>query len=226
MERTLILIRGSVKNSVNEDFLPKFTTSTGLDVAMKDLAVMDAMKQYFDYGMRFCCGLPKVGFIGTVADWGLLKETVIRLSRFSAKEDKKMYLGWVSKIVSIVDQFVLTMEGKVNLDFWNGVVQERVTHGSGGSTYIKGWLNALLVMDWDRELDLTDGIPSTRFNVPVAVNDNGYEFNVTIVGGFNGVVYDPKEVSWTPYRSYAVVKEDKGRKWRRGRSESSSGGVV
>ena len=186
--------------------MPQFSSSTEFDVTMKQLAVMDAMKSYFEYTCRFCCGIPRVGFKGTIQDWQLLKTTVTGLRAIAVNGDE-LLIKWADTVVSVIEQFVLTLEGNVSTSFWNSIFNERVQGGSGGSTYIHGWLNALLVMDYNKELDVGD-IPASRFTVPVKVDDNGHKFNVTIVGGLNGTTYNPTEKCWSVSAGYAVVKED------------------
>jgi hypothetical protein len=97
----------------------------------------------------------------------------------------------VDATVHIVDQFIITYRAEVpaSLDFWNSVISTgmRHRHGSGGTSYVKGWIMSFLTgVDFSREKDVED-IPANRFNVPVTVDDNRHVYRVRVMGGFIGV---------------------------------------
>ena len=209
MARTMSAIQERCKANVQADFLPAFSSSTPLSNSLQRLAVMDCMQKYFTYRMSTCCGIERVGFVGTLADWRLLRGYVQGLARFhlptSGYFDSLQV--WVAAVVAIVDQFIVAYEGvqKPALDFWNSVINMRHTGGSGGSSYIKGWITTFLCGgDFRRELDVGD-IPAHRFNVPVTVDENGYVYRVRVMGGFSGVEEAEPNV-YRPQTSLVVIK--------------------
>jgi len=201
-------IKKKIKIDIKE-LLPAFSSTTLVQLNMKHLAVMDNMKQYFNYSMRFMCGIESIGFLGTLDDWKLLQTTVLSLRKFHLEKSKYFtsLSDWIDQLLLIIQEFIHTYQNEPNVDFWNKLFQERQTHGSGGSTFIKGWFNVFLTADYDKEIDVCD-IPSTRFTVPVKIDDNGVESNVALLGGFTGVHQDEVNHTWRPQMSYAVIEMD------------------
>jgi len=209
MDRMMSQIQDKVKNNVNDDFLPHFSSSTPLQKSLKYLAVMDSMQHYFEYTYSTMCGIEQVGLMGTLEDWQLLRRKADGLRKFHLAENSGYFTSlsqWIDDLLVILDHFVGMYEGKVDVKFWNEVLHTRRRHGSGATTYLKGWLLTFLVSDYKKTCDVKD-IPSYRFNVPVHVNDNGYEFDVRVLGGFTGVIYDNNTNTFRPQHSIAVVRE-------------------
>ncbi len=67
-----------IEKRVNNDFIkwlrPNFSTTTPLDIVICDISIMNAMKNYFSYGISFLCGLSELTLHGTIEDWELLIE--------------------------------------------------------------------------------------------------------------------------------------------------------
>lgn len=210
MELLMNEIQANVKTNVNEDFLPEFSNTTGLQRLLKRLAVMDVMQHYFEYGMSFACGIEKIGFTGTLADWQLLRKTVQGLSQFHLKTNSQYFESlnnWIKDLLVIIDQFIDAYNGKkIDKTFWNNILHTRHTQGSGASTYIDGWILTLLVADYKQEVDIKD-IPSHRYSVPVEVNDNGNKFQTRVLGGFTGVVFDEPTNTYWSQCSLVVIKD-------------------
>ena len=209
MQLMMDLIQSKVKNDVTDDFLPHFTTSTTLQTSLKHLAVMDSMQRYFSYKMVCACGIENVGLLGSLNDWNMLRVKVDGMKKFYLA-DKSGYFGslreWVDDLLVIVDQFVNTYQGKVDVKFWNKVMsQQGAPLGSGSTTVVDGWLLTFLVGNYKEKCDIDD-IPSLRFNVPVDVDDNGYQFKVRVVGGFTGVIRDETTNTFYPQHSLSVIR--------------------
>ena len=212
MQRTMSAIQEKCKANVAADFLPAFSSSTELTNALQRLAVMDCMQQYFTYRYSCCCGIERIGFLGTLTDWQLLRQYVAGLARFHLPASKYFdsLQQWVDAVLAIVDHFIVAYKGEAqpSLDFWNSVINMRHTYGSGGSSYVKGWITTFLTGgDFRRELEVAD-IPAHRFNVPVTVDDNGHVYRVRVLGGFTGV----EEVAnvYRPQTSLVVIKVGTG----------------
>jgi hypothetical protein len=196
-------------------FVPAFTSSTPLDVAMKHVAIMDHMKAYFTYSFMLCCGVRRVGLRGEVKDWELLRAYIQGLRAFAVPtgtkdhyflDESRPYTSWLDDLTAIADQLLATRQGKPNVAWWNQMVtQEYGRKGSGGATYMQGWLIALISnRAIDRKMDMED-VTSVRFSVPVKHNNNGAVTDMRILGGFTGSIYDATTDSWTPQRSMAVL---------------------
>jgi len=215
VERVIVKMNSETKVNMDQTFIPPFSSSNQFDYAMKHLAVMDHMKQYFTYRFRLSCGITKVGFLGSLEDWKLLKTYVTNLKQFDAGvKDKyfnkgKTFLSWINELEIICDRFIDTYNGKDMKEFWNNSINKRQTHGSGASTYIKGWIitfvNPLHDQTKRAEMDVS-GVESKCFLVPVIHDNNGAITHVKMIGGFTGFLYDSMSNTYRPQRSFAVIE--------------------
>lgn len=207
LDRMMGRIQSKVKNNVADDFLPQFSTSTPLQTSLKHLAVMDSMQHYLTYKMVCSCGIEKVGLQGTIDDWYMLRKQVDGLKKFHLNRKCRYFwlTHWVDDLLVIIDQFIDTFQGKVDIDFWNKVMsQQGARAGSGYTTVVDGWLLTFLVGTYKQKWEIDD-IPSLRFNVPVDVDDNGFEFKVRVLGGFTGVIRDEATNTYYPQHSLSVI---------------------
>ena len=204
MTKVVDQISKRTKGDVTESLKFDFSTSTAFDHTMGHLSTMTAMKQYFSYGMRLCCGIQRVHFTGTLEDWQNLRQKTARLIETYHLDNAKYFKSfkaWGKDIDNILNEFIETYQGRVNLEFWNGVLDLEIRHGSGATTKIHGWIVKLISNE--RVLEVSN-IPSGGFEVPVEINNNGAITNVKIVGGFSGLAISGTGLIRTQ-RSYAVI---------------------
>ncbi len=183
---------------------------------MKHLSTMDNMKAFFTYTMCFECGVRKVGFKGCLADWELLKSYIQGLFQFDTKtskdayfeDPKRTYASWIQDLTNIVDKFIDTFKGNANKEWWNLMMAKKhVRYGSDSSTYLKGWMNALISKNAiDQDMNMNE-LKALRFSVPVKIDDNGVISKVLVMGGFSGSMYDKTNAVWSPHRSIVVLGE-------------------
>jgi len=149
---------------------------------------MDSFKKYFDYGRCIpCCGIKNVRFMGTIGDWEMLLEKTKKLEEFGVLDYWSFY---VSKITPILQQFIDTYNEKVDVDFWNRIMNfTDGALGSGSTTYVSGWI--LDFFGIYHQVDTGD-IEDYSIDVPVEIDNKltGEMKTVNIVGGFGGVFKD------------------------------------
>jgi hypothetical protein len=216
MTRVVEKITANSKIDMAATFVPSFTSSDAFDTSMKSLAVLDHMQLFFEYVYSFQCGVRRVGLKGNLADWELLRAYIEGLRAFAVPADKKdayftdatrTYTSWIDDLVRIADQLVATYKGTPDVIWWNSMIHERQTYGSGGSTYIKGWIIALLSANpTDQEMEVCD-IKGMRFSVPVKHDYYGKITRMRVLGGFTGTLYDATLDSWSPQRSMTVLDD-------------------
>ena len=215
MQRLMSAIQEKCKANVAADFLPSFSSSTELSNALQRLAVMDGMQHFVTYRSCRMCGIARVGFLGTLDDWQLLRAYVLGLARFHLPDNSKYFSSlkeWVDIVVEIVDHFLVAYKGeqRPSLDFWNRVINIEHVAGSGSlATYLDGWITTFLTGGhYSGRLNVAQ-IPALRYNVPVTVDDNGYVYRVRVLGGFTGVV-EAADGVWRPQTSLVVIKVGEG----------------
>ena len=199
--------------TIAEWLIPKFSTTTENDRIVASINIMATLQNYFRYRFQLLCGLPSITLLGTANDWRLLRSKVDRLLEFD-NEDGLMKKWW--DLLSVVlDEFVKTKCGIDNMDFW-----DRICHyygGFSGPTYLSGWITTFAVFNskgkwqgnhvvrqwWTVDITTrwpaidTADIPSGTASVPVLINDNGKEYNGTMIAGHfafdgNGSTIQPR----------------------------------
>ena len=204
--------------SIAEWILPKFTTTTNNDRIVASVTMMATLKEYFQYRMRFMCGLPSVTLLGSVDDWKLLRQKVDRLLEFDnhGGDMKK----WHGLLTGVLDEFIKTKSGVANNEFWQKICD--FSSGSG-TPEISGWISVFAVFNkegvWrgDKRVISKDlkGIksdwpvvesalvPSGAVSVPVNIDDNGMEYDGFMMAG--QFAFDVEGTSVQPRSDWCIA---------------------
>ena len=134
-------IRKHTKDGVVEYLgCSEFSNTTATENIASMMTCMDIMKSYFEYKCSTCCGFPSITLEGTVEDWRHLKrktEWLIKNYTLKSLSEK-----WLPILTDVLDRFILTREGgEIDVEFWESFVKRGSTYGSGGYTWISGWIN-------------------------------------------------------------------------------------
>ncbi len=120
--------------------LSSFSTASENEILAGSVALMDMCSSYFDYGMRTMCGIPYFRLEGTVEDWAILRGraeaaiTQMTLPAFSSR--------WLPAILPVLDRMLeARRDGTTDIPFWQSFFKRGSVHGSGGYTYLSGWVN-------------------------------------------------------------------------------------
>ena len=88
-----------------------FSTTGPVELAAFNVSLMDAMQNYFVFGMTTSCGFPEITLEGSVDDWTALRSRAADLARFDLD-------WWIDALLPVLDQFVETAAGRPDKDFW------------------------------------------------------------------------------------------------------------
>jgi len=124
----------NIKQDITAWMVPNFSTTTLNDQTVARIALMGAVQNYFAMKFTLCCGLSKVILDGTLNDWKLLREKAEKLYLFGVKD----LSNWADLLLPVLDELVLSYEGKVNTDFWQKICTY-TTRGSGCQKTFRGW---------------------------------------------------------------------------------------
>ncbi len=109
-------------------------SGTNSDAAVAfDIALMDAMKTYFDYWGHVLCGIPEITLEGSPEDWIQIEQRAARLRQYDLD-------WWLNDLKPILAEFTQTSRGKPNPEFWKSIVNDMEEPICGGDTYITGWV--------------------------------------------------------------------------------------
>lgn len=133
------LIAANTKTDVVAAFQPTFSTTDIVSRTAINICTMSAMQNYFDYDMSTMCGIGEVHMDGTLSDWEALRDKarVLATALGSAGAD---LAEWLARIDSILGEFVATARHAPKLEFWQHAYSNEIVRGSGGGTYLSGWV--------------------------------------------------------------------------------------
>lgn len=192
------VIEGNTKDeSFREWLMPDFSTSTDTDKVVASIIMMGTLQKYFSYTAHLSCGLPSVTLLGIKADWESILVRLDRIPQLGSEPTR-----WYSLLKPVMTRFVAgfdSPDSEETKQFWQQIAHCSV-EGSG-SAYLSGWITAFcfwgckrvgggpnLLLDGVRyhEIELGD-IPADFASVPLKVDDNGFDYQTTMVAGSVGV---------------------------------------
>src|SRR4029077_7528367 len=92
--------------------------------------LMDSYSSYFEYRMDCICGIPRITVTGTPDDWQRIRARVEVLETYD--------LDWgVARLRPILDEFIQTVMGHPNCEFWQAIYKPKRAYGA---TTVTGWI--------------------------------------------------------------------------------------
>ncbi|CAG8586472.1 1074_t:CDS:1 [Scutellospora calospora] len=160
-----------------------FSTTTSTSLTASRIVLLDMVKAYFSYEFSTLCGIPKVTLEGTLEDWNKLQEKVIRLRKLDLELD-----FWLDRLEPVIWNLVATYRGEIDEDFWGRIMRIDEVFGSGGGTYISGWMLAFfpysrLGKPFSNERTRISNIPDGMIEVPFIIDGN---ISLKFIAGFVG----------------------------------------
>jgi hypothetical protein len=123
-------IREASDPVLHETLLCDFSTTTPAVRTASEIVLMDAYSTYFTYEASFICGIPQITVTGSAADWQRIRARVEVLATYDLE-------WWASRLRLILDEFVHTVDGHPNLEFWQAICKPKRAYGA---TSITGWV--------------------------------------------------------------------------------------
>lgn len=165
-------IKANIGEEMHKLLTANFSTTTATEKAASEIVLMEAMQNYFSYGIRTSCGFPWIELQGELQDWIEIKNRVRKFGEFGLQD-------WSTILVHILDEFILAAEGKANSEFWQSFY--KVDGGSGGP-YITGWVNSFfLYLKRDIKNDFATKLPEKRSWVSEGHNPSDYLLGISAV---------------------------------------------
>ncbi|CAF9922508.1 MAG: hypothetical protein ALECFALPRED_002108 [Alectoria fallacina] len=201
---------------LREWVMPAFSTTTEHDIVVAAILLMGVTQKYFDYKCRILCGLPSVTLLGQKKDWELIYSRLDKLDTFGAEPGQfcKLLRPVISRFVKSFDE--PTSDDIVSFwqriahyysmgsgpSFYSGWITAFCFWGQDGKTLytLPQYGDSLEETSWEKArypLLILDGVSYHRIesdevppgysSVPVKVDDNGDEFDATMVAGSVGI---------------------------------------
>ena len=143
VEEFVNLIDSKTVDSVGTLLDGGFSTTNFVERIAAKSTVMNIVKSYFDFVAMTLCGFPSVRMEGSVEDWERLRDKVEEV--FAKKKlVPKLVRMWSKVLLPVLDKLVLSAKGEPPLDFWDKMIKYHGPKGSGGYSYVSGWINVFL----------------------------------------------------------------------------------
>lgn len=127
----------------------KFTTTTNVRYTASQIMIMGSMKNYFQYVVQTCCGIPEVRIGGSVEDWSSLKHKINDIcTRIFSKD-------WKPKFGNFIEESIKVINGNPDPDFWEKLYHFDGGGGSGTGPSTTGYVNNLFPLDKEGGLGLS-----------------------------------------------------------------------
>ena len=204
-------IKEETKGAITETLEANFSTSGPLEKLLSSIAIMDTMKSYFKYSMACICGITDAHMMGSLEDWQRLREKLQALRAYHVENS-----GWeayVDGLLPVIDQFIKTYQGQVDVAFWNDVVQRRERTGGAytpDNGQISGWLLKFYYGFSGENVSDLSKIPHLQFRVEVELRNGLSDVMGTpmlIYGGFSGLACHNN--AYRPQLSTALIHSTK-----------------
>lgn len=191
-------IKDDIKDPVLVDLIQKpSTTTTDISMASFNIALMEVVQKYYEYGMSTKCGIPSITIKGSYDDWLALMDLVNHIEQYELS-------WWTDKLKPIIAKFMEASNGNYNLEFWGDIL--KIKNQSGGP-YYNGWVTHLFPYLVSNNTNKKNSFTSCTFqftsglsSVPVEWKYYDQIFNMQFTAGFFGyVVVDgviKPEISW------------------------------
>ena len=215
-----------VEFDIHNLFVQSFSTTTSVDKAAYEVALLDVMSGYFEYEYATMCGIPTINIEGTKADWLKIKKGLQHFKGYKID-------NWINSLEPIIQQFIDASENKIDTAFWSNIFKRK---DESGGPYITGWIikffpyinnNNKIVKNpyLDKEPKKHfEGLLTNQFNNGLSKADfiwnyYGTKYEMQFLAGFIGIRQDKKTLTLRPEIGW-LVKDKKNKKNSTARKET------
>jgi len=198
-QRAIAGLSGQIREAsdpvLHESLVCDFSTTTPNIRTASEVVLMDTYSNYFTYEMECVCGIPAITVTGSPADWQRMRDRIEVLETYELK-------WWVARLRPILDEFLQTVKGRPNREFWQAICKPRKAYAV---SLITGWITDLFpylldpphrrrshVFQWKRKNWIPVGLepetpgPRFAFNNPYGVGTRSFP------SGLSSVPFDLK----------------------------------
>lgn len=222
-------IRSASDPVLHETLVCDFSTTTPGIRTASEVVLMDTYSSYFEYELRFVCGIPKIEITGSVEDWERIRARLEVLETYDLS-------WWIPRVRPLVDQFISAAAGQPDRQFWKAIFSPREVYAA---TIVTGWIADLFpylgeaphrqrnpVLQHARHnwavtgaqgvgnpnwrsgaCPATSSFPSGLSSVPIKLTGVGEgELGLDLVGGFLALDQDSASLALSPWLGWCLTE--------------------
>lgn len=205
-----------IKSDIRNLYIQSFSTTTSIEKAAYEVALLDVMGGYFEYEYETACGIPEIKIEGTKEDWQKIKKNIQHFKGYDID-------NWVNSLKPIIQQFINASDNKIDHKFWSDIFKRK---DESGGPYITGWIIKFFpyVTDGNQEMiknpyidrepeEFMEGLKTNQFNNGLSKanfiwNYFGHKYEMEFLVGFIGIKQDKKSQTLKPEIGW-LVKDKK-----------------
>ncbi|KFF04636.1 DUF4419 domain-containing protein [Flavobacterium reichenbachii] len=205
-----------VKSDIHSLYVQSFSTTTSVEKAAYEVALLDVMSGYFEYEYATACGIPEIKIEGTKEDWLKIKRNIKSFKGYNID-------NWINSLEPIIQQFINVSDNKIDHKFWSNIFKRK---DESGGPYITGWCIKFFpyVTDGEQKMiknpyidrepeKFMEGLQTNQFNNGLSKagfiwNYLGNKYEMEFLAGFVGIKQDKKSLTLRPEIGW-LVKDKK-----------------
>ncbi|PXY43809.1 DUF4419 domain-containing protein [Flavobacterium hydrophilum] len=205
-----------IKSDIHNLYVQSFSTTTAVEKAAYEVALLNVMSGYFEYEYASACGIPEINIEGKKEDWLKIKKNIKRFKGYEID-------NWINSIEPIIQQFINASDNKIDHKFWSNIFKRK---DESGGPYITGWIIKFFpyVSDGNQKMinnpfierepeKFMEGLTTNQFNNGLSKADFiwnyfGKKYEMQFLAGFIGIKQDKKSVTLRPEIGW-LVKDKK-----------------
>lgn len=205
--------------AIVDTLTPNFTTTTTVSLAVGQLSIMAAMKNYFTYKLLLGgCGFPYVTIEGSLEDWMKINSKLLELQKYR-------FEFFTSTITEIINKIIDTKKGNVDLKFWKEMIRVKEPSGSYSPDFVDGWFTRFFPYDFQGGLingpiNETMSMPSEMLSIPFILKIEvagqlSEDIECEFLAGFVGLTQNKSnasikpEIGWLIRRKQEIPESEK-----------------
>ena len=188
-----------------------FSTTTAVQKIVSQITLMYSVQEYFDFKVKYCCGIPGVEMLGIEDDWSRLqsKLKVLRTLLEPIENDLGLSSEWWDLVKKVFCELLSTYQGRPDEEWWSHIISYQNRYESGEKGY-RGWITDFLegtkrIIDID---EMASGLVSVPLELILEDTLRRVQDNATVVAGMLGFTVHTasrKNISVQPFQGWSLL---------------------
>jgi len=171
-----------------ETLTSDFSTTDYNSLIVSKISIMGTFKKYFEYSLRYGCGIPYIILEGTADDYKKILEKAKKLAKYD-------FNWYIERITEPIQKMIEAKEGNIDTEYFKKIIQKRYYFICVPEEEISGWITKFIAYKYlipfeDKSINVEDfgHLACQRLDVPFIIKDEirNIEYNMKYDVGFMG----------------------------------------